>query len=321
MLRGSYATGKQPPPSAHLVEIDPFTHGPDFTLGPDPKRGGNALGSEGEFLLERAGNAQLAMSRASTLFFGAVFTPRGEDGPRFALDYSRIRRTRDLAEYSSNEILAHEDAWPERVRRAPLTDEDRANGYTGGRVELIDTRVTNDGGLQVDAFDLRTEWPLRFFGGRLRLYADATYQKRNVRTARFQPDVLVTGLRDGPLQRRANGGLDWARGPLTVGANLQYFSSHLIFSWQSLGITDEESVVIQGSSRVPSQTYLDLYGSWQVPTAALGGLADLTLDLGVVNVLDKAPPREHYYLTFGPGYSRYGDPRMRRFELVLSARF
>ncbi len=56
----------------------------------------------------------------------------------------------------------------------------------------------------------------------------------------------------------------------------------------------------------------------------------MKVDLGVVNVFDKAPPRESTYslaqfagipVAGPPGYSRYGDPRQRRFVLTLSAAF
>jgi len=319
LLRGSYATGEQPPPTASLVDTEPLTFGPDFTVGPDPRRVGTEIGSEGDVLVYQGGNSKHPVARATTLSLGAVFAPGGQDGPRFALDYSRIRRTRDLQMYDIAEILDHEDAWPERVRRAPLTDADRANGYTGGRLEMIDNRESTDGALEVDAYDLRADWPLSLLDGRLRLYADASYQKRNARTARFRPDQLVAGYRDGPLQRRANGGFDWSKGQLTVGANLQYFGSSLIFSWDSPGFADEETEMVQGARRIPSQNYLDLYAAWRLPTHNLGPVDSFTFDFGVVNALDTSPPREH--ITFGPGYSRYGDPRMRRFELGLSCQF
>ncbi|MEJ0087966.1 MAG: TonB-dependent receptor [Pseudomonadota bacterium] len=323
MLRASYATGDQPPPIANLVELEPATYSYiSYYPDPDPKRGGTALGSEGDVLLQYSGNSKLEMVRATTLFLGVVLTPGGLDGPRLALDYSRIRRTHDLTVYDFNQVIAHEDEWPERVTRAPPTDTDRANGYSVGRIEAIDVRDTNDGALEVDAFDLRAEWPLSMLDGRLRLYADATYHKSNVRKKRFEPDTQWAGYVDGPLQRRANGGFDWSRRDLTVGANLQYFGSSLVVSPDPFSLlTPEDAVLYQGSARIPSQTYLDLYGTWRIPASNLGPVDSVTLELGVVNVLDKSPPRENMYLNYGPGYSRYGDPRMRRFELGVSCHF
>jgi outer membrane receptor protein involved in Fe transport len=159
-------------------------------------------------------------------------------------------------------------------------------------------------------------------GSRLRLYADATYQKSNVRKQRFQADMPIAGYRDGPLKRRANAGIDWTRKDLSIGANLQYFGSTLAFSWDpTFDPLNENTLRLQGSSRIPSQTYLDLYGTWQLPARNLGPIDEITLDFGIVNALDEAPPRVRYSFTSGPGYSRYADPRMRRFELGLSCRF
>jgi hypothetical protein len=52
----------------------------------------------------------------------------------------------------------------------------------------------------------------------------------------------------------------------------------------------------------------------------------MKIDFGVINMFDKQPPRESSYSLqqftgpqFGdPGFSRYGDPRLRRFQLTLS---
>jgi iron complex outermembrane recepter protein len=326
MLRASYATGEQPPPLPSLAEMGTFTSGPGGEI-PDPKRGGTFVGAESEYVIRLGGNADLETARARSLSVGAVIMPGGPDGARIALDYSRIHRARDLQEYGNDEIFAHEDEWPDRVVRAPLTDADRANGYTAGRVELIDARVTNDGASEVEAYDLSAEWPLELFGGRLRLYADATYHKRNDRIFRFQTDYAFAGYLDGPLKRRANGGFDWSKNDLTVGANLQYFGSTLVFLHdatdpRALSLLPEDAILLQGASHIPAQEYLDLYGSLRLPTRYLGAVDSFTLDLGIVNVLDKAPPRESTFLNgVGPGYSRYGDPRMRRFELGLSCRF
>jgi outer membrane receptor protein involved in Fe transport len=320
-LRGSYATGDQPPPSASLADRFDLSFDADFIVGQDPKRGGSDIGAEGEGIVRLSGNPDLDMARATSLSVGAVFMPIGDDGPRLSIDYSRIRRTGEPYLYTISEVLAHEDHWPARVTRAPLTDADRASGFAGGRIEFIDVAHSNDGALTTDVFDLRAQWPLSLWGGRLRLYADATYFKSNIRSATFTPDVSLEGYFDGPLERRANGGFDWSRNDLTVGANLQYFGSHRVVGRDPL-LTDESTLLqLQGSSRIPAQAYLDLYASWRITSQRFGPLESLTFDAGIVNVLDKSPPREHYLINWGPGISRHGDPRLRRFELGVSCHF
>ena len=76
---------------------------------------------------------------------------------------------------------------------------------------------------------------------------------------------------------------------------------------------------------MPSQTYVDLYFSWQIPSNSVPLPGDFTLDFGIINVFDKAPPRETVFQSFSgldaQPYSLYGDPRRRRFELALTSRF
>ena len=197
-LRGSYATGEQPPPLGRLIDEEfQFT----FVLVPDPKRGGTYPGlSDFQFLVLRdGGSPDLATARATTLSVGAIFEPFGDDGLRFSLDYSRIRRTRDYYEPTDQLIFDHEDFWPERIVRAPLTDADRALGYTGGRVLLFDSRGMNGAGRRVETIDVRFEWPMRFLGGRLRLYGSATWQIHNIENRLFEPDIEYAGWAGGPV--------------------------------------------------------------------------------------------------------------------------
>ena len=319
MLRGSYATGVEPPLLEALLEGTPLEAGSNYVS--DPKR----VNSEPEdiyvFGYLQGGNSRLRTQRARTDFWGIVLTPSGVDGPRIALDYSRIRRTRDVIELLPQAVMDGEDLWPERVGRAPLTEEDRAKGYTAGRITLLDTRLGNDGTLEVDSIDARVDWPLEFSGGRLRLYADATYHLRNTKTAPVQEDEERAGWLHGPLKRRANGGFDWTKNSLTLGANLQYFGRYLILAQGQLTGNNELYELMQGSTHISSQRYLDIYASWRATVRNFGPLSDLTVDLGVINALDKAPPRESSFIDAGSGYSRYGDPRMRRFELSVSAHF
>jgi outer membrane receptor protein involved in Fe transport len=319
MVRASYATGEQPPPLEALREEDEQTT--TLPYATDPKRGGTKLGLNGAYLLKSGGYQGLKAVRANTAFLGTVLTPFGEDGLRLAIDFSRIRKIGDVLTLSPALVMAHEDFWPQRVTRGPLTVADRALGYTAGPVTVLDMRDMNGADLEVDALDAHAEWPLAFLKGRLRLYADATHHMNNREKELFQPDIQNAGYLNGPLKWRANGGFDWTRDPLTVGANLQYFGSSLVIQNGGLAGFNALQVQAQGSRDIPSQVYLDLHAGWRFALGARGQPGDLALDFGIINVLDKAPPRETSFVVTGPGYSRYGDPRQRRFELVLSAHF
>jgi outer membrane receptor protein involved in Fe transport len=318
-LRGSYATGEQPPPINNLRSSEILTDAP---LATDPKRGNTDLGSDGGYYYQFSGNPDLNTVRATTAFLGAVLTPFGEDGARFAVDISRIERTGDFMLPMTQEVLDHEEFWPERIVRLPLSDTDRELGFTGGRIHTLDARGNNGGSLEVDSIDLRAEWPVEFLGGRLRLYADGTYHMRNAVKGLFQEDERRDGFRDGPLRWRANGGFDWSNAWLSIGANVQYLGNYRITLDDNETGGDDLYFMLQGSREVPSQTYLDLNATWSLPVPASWPVKDFSLNFSVVNVLDEQPSRENSFVFRQRfGYSRYGDPRQRRFELSLSTYF
>lgn len=315
MLRGSYATGAQPPPLAALVPIE-FEF--DLAFRPDPKRGNAYFSDEGEYLYLTLGSPDLDLVRASTLSLGSVLTPLGEDGPSFSLDYSRIRRIGDALGLNQSLVLAHEDELPGRVTRLPLTEEDRAKGYTAGKIAVIDARAMNGSNRTVRSIDARVDWPIRVLGGRLRATALATLQLGHVRKDLFEPGVELIGHRNSPLRWRANGGFEWSKGRTTLGANIQYFHRYRVYP---PGQEDALLIRHQGSRWVSTQAYVDLFASRRLPIGGPGSGRELGVDLGIVNLLDSSPPREATFETPGPGFSFHGDPRRRRFELVLSYGF
>lgn len=312
MLRASYATGSQPPTLQELFAREEMD---DFAATRDPKRGGNFIGPEGAFLSKFGGNPDLTKADANTLSLGAVLHPEGRRGPRISIDYSRIRKSREPVIVSADFVVDNEDRFPERVGRAPLTDADRALGYTGGRIILLDERAMNGGAVKADALDGRLEWPVALNAGRLRLYGAATWQISNEERQLSGPVVKRLATRLGPLKWRANAGADWSHGATTIGFNVQYFSRY------EAGPPGAIETEIHGSRWIKAQAYVDLHASRRFRVRSGGPLEAFTVDFGIVNVFDKAPPREGGYIFGFPGYSRYGDPRRRRFELVLSSEF
>jgi outer membrane receptor protein involved in Fe transport len=318
MLRGSFATGRQPPPLAQLVTVELSL---STILLADPKRGGAIFLNDDQYLLLLGGSPDLTTIRATTLSLGMVLNPAGAGGPRISLDYSRIRRTRDVYSLTGDLVLANEERLPGRVVRDPLTDADRALGYTGGRITTIDATPINAGRLLVESIDGRVDWPFPFRGGTLRLSGAATLQRRHVRSSPFDADLELVGYRSGPLRWRANGGGEWTTGRTTIGANLQYFNRYRLLPDPSFQIIEDFIIRAQGSRRVHAQMYLDLYASRRFPLHGPGGDQQLVLDLGIVNLFDRRPPYESNVEFSGSRYSFYGDARGRRIELGLSASF
>ncbi len=169
--------------------------------------------------------------------------------------------------------------------------------------------------------DGRLEWSLPLPLGRLHLYGDATYRFHDVQTALFGPDVQLAGYFEQGLKWRANAGADWTVGSQSVGVNVQYFGSYSIESAPATDGLNDLVVMYQGSDTVPAQAYVDLHLSKRFQLHGPGLPRAFDTEIGVINLFDTAPPREASYVLSGFGYSRYGDPRQRRFQLSLSAMF
>jgi len=118
------------------------------------------------------------------------------------------------------------------------------------------------------------------------------------------------------LQWRSTAGLAWERGPWSVDWTAQYLDGYCAID------ADCSLYPPQGSGAIPSQTYHDAVASWridEVPGFARASLRRLTISAGIQNVFDRKPPVE--IVTEALGYSSYGGPRLRRFNLSFRASF
>jgi hypothetical protein len=199
-----------------------------------------------------------------------------------------------------------------------LSEIDSQAGFTAGRVVAVDLRASNSGRSQVDALDTQVDWLSDLEGGgKLRLTAAATWQP-NFRTQRSPQEAVFNrvGHVDGPLRKRGNIGAEWSRASTTLGLNLQYYAAYRVtYSDPARANLNPQIIRDQGAARIPSQAYVDLHASRQLPI----GKRQVEFALNVANVLDSRPPILARPDT--PGYSFYGDPRRRRFELALTSRF
>ena len=75
--------------------------------------------------------------------------------PRISIDYSRIDVRREVSFFTENlaVVLANESQYGDRIVRAPLTDADRALGYTAGRILSIDLGAFNAGRTRVETVE------------------------------------------------------------------------------------------------------------------------------------------------------------------------
>lgn len=310
-LRGSFATGQTPPPPEDLIG----TVDQDGLVLNDPKRGGSeAFG----FTEETGGSLSLKTVRATTGSVGLILAPLGPHSLRFSIDYSRIDETHAVELLDDDTVVDNEASWPQRVQRGPLTATDAALGYTAGPITNVDATSINGGGLQVQTVDAHLDWSFPLRQGQLHLYGAATYNFGLVVKALFMADYDRSGFADAPLTWRANAGADWSLGTLTIGANVQYFGSYNVGISGPLGAFFNGTIYEeQGAETEPAQTYLDLHVSKRIHLAR----SDLRVDFGVNDVLDTAPPRLSALAGGAGGYSLYGDPRLRRFDLTVSSLF
>lgn len=320
-LRASWGTGFLAPAMSQLGMGTPLTLTSSLI---DPKRGNQA--APVTYTLLSSGNLALRPEESESVSAGVVLTPRFLPRLRVSLDYTRIVKTNEIGNLSVDQLFAFEDHLPGAIVRAPLTPADQALGYTGGVVQQIDRRLQNIAGKRLAAYDLQADYTIKTTSwGDFQAGAAVTYQP-DFSSKPFS-DVGYTQLVGtvSQLKWRGNGGLTWTNGRLSIGWNLQYYDSYLIYARTSLPATIAAQVLNQGSSTIPSQVYHDFQLSYRWGAEPPGWqrlLAHTQLTLGVQNVLNTRPPALATTQTgANSGYSSFGDPRLARYTIAVRKRF
>lgn len=319
-LRASYATGFLPP---SVVQLASSSGSAPFGLGiPDPFRG-NEIISYPITSIGGTGNTALRPEKSRSLSFGAILTPF--DGARVSVDYSLIRKNDEIGGIPLQYLLANPDLFPDRVvRSSPLPGD--PTGYRG-RIVSIDTSPVNLLRSRFKSVDIQADYETDLgSAGKLRLYALASYQPDTKRQLIVGSPILnYSGNADGPLKWQGNGGIDWTIGGWSVQWNTQFYSHYNVYSTQDVSTTTGAAVVaaaigLQGSARIPSQNYSDLYVSYRFDSDS-PVLRGLKISAGIQNIFDQKPPVRAIQSYTQAGYSTYGDPRLRRFTLTLRKAF
>ncbi|TXC70552.1 TonB-dependent receptor [Sphingomonas ginsenosidivorax] len=324
MLRASTASGFLPPTITQIGLATRYL-GTSSEIVADPLRGGTRVGSEHSASLVSGGSTRLLSERARSHSAGIVLTPAVLPKLRLSVDYTRIQKRNEIVAFHPDEpdyFLLNEARFPGRVIRAPLTDADRAKGYAAGVVTAIDTTSFNVGRTTVEAVDVQLDYrvPTERLGD-FHVYGAASRQPRLTRkSAPDRAPVNSAGYADGPLAWRANGGIDWQAGPLDLGFIATYFHGYRAAMSTDDAATAGQAVLLQGGSRIPAQIYVDAFAArrFTLSRAPLG-IVSVDLRFGIQNLFDHAPP-----IIVAPdtaNYSLFGDPRLRRFELSLVARY
>jgi outer membrane receptor protein involved in Fe transport len=315
-LRASYGTGFLPPAVTQLASFSTNTSGTQLAATIiDPLRGNTSV----TVPYVTGGNPALLPERSKSWSAGAIFTPRLAPGLRFSIDYSRIDKTDNISDLEVQQIVDNASLLPGRVTRGPVSPGDP---YGVGPIASVNDSLVNISKATVVAYDLSAEYrneTARF--GTFDFYAlgswEPQYRTQLVPGAPYVENVGINASSSIPLKWKANAGVNWSRGGLTLGWAARYFDSYLIS-------TNAAVLQSQGNGgSVPSQIYHDVFSSYRFHAphggATFGSkfLERLELQGGVRNVFDKAPPITAQI----PGYSILGDPRLRSYYLTLKCDF
>ena len=127
--------------------------------------------------------------------------------------------------------------------------------------------------------------------------------------------------RSNPLKFKGNIGVTWNHRPWSAGWVARYFDAYIVSTTPSV-------IQAQGSTRVPSQIYHDLFVGYRFPTARekVSGLPRLLVgtefQIGVKNVFNTEPPLDVSSSNIGAGtFSPFGDPRGAIYYLSVKRTF
>jgi outer membrane receptor protein involved in Fe transport len=310
MFRASYSTGFLPPAVNQLVpSANQTVTAAQAAAFRDPRRGGASISSA--FTVEVGGSPDLRPEESISRSAGVVFTPRFVSGLRLSLDWTRIRKTDNIAQFFDNQTAINNELFvPGVVTRGPAT----SGGV--GPITNVSLRLLNFAKQDVEAYDLGGEYTLST--ERLGKFTFTTVGSRfmhnEIQTVPAAPVVENAGYSNS-AKWKANAGLSWDYRNVGIAWTAQYYSSYRV------GTAAAVSALLisnQGSETVPSQTYHDLFATYRFDSPSKL-LSDLEVRLGVRNVFDKEPP---YDAGNNRGfYSLYGDPRLSTYSLSIRKNF
>ncbi len=322
LLRGSFGTGFLPPSVNQVfAQEDPSF----FVTGTDPKRGGDPFFIRTN--VRFGGNPDLEPEESESWSLGAIFTPRFLPGFRLSVDYSVVEKEGEILFPVNQQILDLEDVFPDRIRRAPLTPDDIAAGFTGGEIIFFDRTALNFARTKSTSLDIQLDQTIETDDyGDFRFYGLAT--KMSEFESQLTPDSEVidsVGFDGGPLDWRLNAGLTWEspRGLWSLGWNAQYYHDYFVYTATASDFVVQQSTLRQGRADIPAETYHDFFAVYRFGTDSWLGefFADSELRIGIQNAFDKKPSALPSFSPTDGRFSAYGDNRLRRFTVSLRKSF
>jgi iron complex outermembrane recepter protein len=311
-FRASYGTGFLPPDISQLVPNPPSTISAFFSslLGlRDPLRNNELLGN---FTNTSLGNPNLDPEQSESVSIGFIAEPRFLPNLRFSADWTRIEKEDAITTLNSLSPVGVAQLIlfaPERITRGPNLPGDPPG--IPGPITAIDATMINIARADIEALDLalQYDWETQDWG-------NFSFEARATHVLRYESQVvesapLVDNLdipaNGGPLDWRGSARLIWELGDLTAGVTTTWYDSYKLPNVSFV-------ILNQGSDTIPSQSYTDVFVSYELNTPWSGG-SGTQLQAGVNNVFDEEPP-----IDFG-SYSNFGDPRLANFYISLRQAF
>lgn len=334
ILRVSEASAFLPPSPSQLVKNP--VQSTTTTLVNDPKTGQVNV----PVYTLTGGNPDVAPQSSKSLNAGVIVEPHAGAlrGLRLDAEYYDIKQSNFIATLGAQGIVNQENDFPARVTRDAT-----------GRITLVDNSSVNLYLRETSGWDLSADYAIPTRVGTFRLHAaESIIQHLKSQYAQNKPSYEAAGYSPsesapGAPKYKSNVTLDWETRRWTVGWTVRYFSSYKQFgaaggpySLQTYGGLEypvsagNTYIGGQGGDTIPSQAYHDLFlsyefgpatgaeGRWWHPRGNLW--ADLTLQVGLRNVFNKAPPLDASFANNGY-FSPYGDTRLRSYWISLKKAF
>jgi iron complex outermembrane recepter protein len=280
-IRASYGTGFRPPALSQLQPFEPSIVSPPFIPFIDPRRGGESVG---DVLVESGGSADLNPEESTSVSAGIILTPRILPGFRASMDWVRIKKRDNITQvFFDQTSIDNEGLLLGVITRAAPAPGDP---FSVGPITGFDASLINGTRALFESIDFTLDYEIDTARvGTFALSGAAT------RLIHRQEQVLITL----PFEERAdllnsptwNSSLtlSWQRQPVTLAWTAQYVDS----AWLS---TSHQFSVGQGSARVESAVFHDIFGAYRFPTAgsqAIGLLSNLEIRAGLKNIFDSKP--------------------------------
>jgi iron complex outermembrane receptor protein len=314
-LRASFSTAFLPPTYSQLLPGMLRTTAPVTVI--DPRRGNETAFVE----YIQGGNSDLDPQETDNFNLGIILEPAFAPGLRISADWFRFNQDNLIISPSILQIVNNENVFPSRVVRAPVAPGDP---YGVGPITTVDQTLINGTRAEIEGVDFGLDYVRDTERhGSFRFGAAATvFQHYKVQDSIDSPllDKVNEVANGGPLKFKANAALIWDLRRWSAGWSSYYFGGYDQYNEGS-----NLYVLAQGSSRIPSQIYHDLFIGYRIPQsdpshAGVSALSGVGVQLNIKNVLNDTPPFDAFYSS-AAYVSPFGDPRMRSYALSVTKSF